>query len=194
MELLAPGCKVVLLGNSGVGKTSLVMQWTTGNYEAQVGPTIGANHQRKTITINREDVDLFLWDTAGQEQFQALAPLYAHSAACAVIVAAVDDADSFRGIATWMDLVNRSCDKPPPMVLFVNKMDKTDRIKFSREEIKDRYKATFSGIFFVAARTGEGVEAAFSHAAECAYEFLVETMQVRKKSLELGDSGKSGCC
>jgi hypothetical protein len=42
------------------------------------------------------------------------------------VIVATDDADSFRGTATWTDLVNRSCDKPPPMVLFVNKIDKAD--------------------------------------------------------------------
>jgi small GTP-binding protein len=190
-----PSCKVVILGNSGVGKTSLVMQWTTGDYEAQIGPTIGANHQRKTITIQGDDVDLFLWDTAGQEQFQALTPLYAHSAAAALIVVAIDDLDSFKGISTWTELLNRSCDKPPPMLLVVNKMDRASKATTSKEDIKERYGPGFQAIFFASASTGEGVDPAFSHAGELAYDFALQSGNVCKKPLVQNppDEPKS-CC
>jgi small GTP-binding protein len=114
------------------------MQWTTGDYQAQIGPTVGANHQRKSVNVQGEDVDLFLWDTAGQEQFQALTPLYAHSAAAALIVVAVDEIDSFKGIQTWTELLNRSCDKVPPIVLLVNKMDREERAVAKKEEVKER--------------------------------------------------------
>jgi small GTP-binding protein len=176
-------CKVVILGNSGVGKTSLVMQWTTGDYEAQIGPTIGANHQRKTITVQSEEVDLFLWDTAGQEQFQALTPLYAHSAATALIVVAIDDIDSFKGIPTWMDLLNRSCDKPPPMLLLVNKMDREERATTTKEDIKERYGSSLQALFFVSASTGEGVDPALRHAGELAYEFTLQTGNVSRRQI-----------
>jgi small GTP-binding protein len=188
-------CKVVILGNSGVGKTSLVMQWTTGDYEAQIGPTIGANHQRKTITVQEEEVDLFLWDTAGQEQFQALTPLYAHSASTALIVVAIDDLDSFKGIPTWTELLNRSCDKPPPMLLLVNKMDRADRAATSKEDIKERYGPGFQAIFFVSASTGEGVDPAFSHAGELAYEFTLQSGNVAKRPLVQSQAAPpKSCC
>jgi small GTP-binding protein len=176
-------CKVVLLWNSGVGKTSLVMQWTTGDYEAQIGATIGANHQRKMISIENEKADLFLWDTASQEQFQALTPLYAHSAATALIVVAVDDVNSFKRVSIWTELLNRSCDKAPPMLLLVNKMDRKDRTVIIKEDVKERYGSAFRAIFFMSAATGEGVDPAFRHAGELAYEFTLQTGNVSRRPL-----------
>jgi small GTP-binding protein len=188
-------CKVVILGNSGVGKTSLVMQWTIGDYEAQVGPTIGANHQRKSVTVQGEEVDLFLWDTAGQEQFQALTPLYAHSAATALIVVAVDDLDSFKGIPTWTDLLTRSCDKTPPIVLLVNKMDRAERAVLTNQDIKDRYASSFQALFFVSASTGEGVDRAFQYAGELAYDFTVQSGNpARRQAVDNQPDQPKPCC
>jgi small GTP-binding protein len=163
--------KAVLLGDSGVGKTSLVTRWTTGAYAQVANPTIGANHQRRLLTVDAQEVDLLLWDTAGQEQFQALTPLYAHSASCALIVVAINDRDSFSGIPTWTGLLAASCARVPPTVLLVNKMDCASRASYSTEEIKDRHGPAFQAVFFVSAVTGEGVDAAFLHAGELAYGF-----------------------
>jgi GTPase SAR1 family protein len=80
-----------------------------------------------------------LWDTTGQEQFQALTPLYAHSAATALIVVAIDDIDSVNGTQIWTDVLNRSCDKPPPMLLLANTMDRGDRAVITKESITGRY-------------------------------------------------------
>jgi small GTP-binding protein len=170
------------------------MQWTTGDYEAQIGPTIGANHQRKTITVQREEADLFLWDTVGQEQFQALTPLYAHSASTALVVVAIDDLDSFKGIPTWTELLNRSCDKVPPMLLLVNKMDRADRASASKEDIKERYASGFRAIFFVSASTGEGVDPAFRHAGELAYGFTLQSSSVSRKQLVPNPPAQSTSC
>jgi small GTP-binding protein len=187
-------CKIVVLGNSGVGKTSLVMQWTTGDFEAQTGPTIGANHQRKSILISGEEVDLFLWDTAGQEQFQALTPLYAHSAATALLVVAIDEIESFKGIPTWTDLLSQSCDKSPPIILVVNKVDHLERAALAKEDIKARYNKTFQAICFVSAVTGEGVDAAFLHAGELAYRFTLESANAARQPVQLAQSGKTSAC
>jgi small GTP-binding protein len=194
MDQRKTSCKIVLLGNSGVGKTSLVTRWTSGTFESQIGLTIGANHQRKTIRILGEPVDLFLWDTAGQEQFQALTPLYAHSAATAIIVVAIDQLDSFKGISTWMDLLSRSCDVQPPIILLVNKIDKTERVAFEREDIRERYGASFAGLFFVSAVTGEGVDTAFCCAGERACEFL-QSVNTAKIQVDLNRANENKeCC
>jgi small GTP-binding protein len=159
------------------------MRWITGNHETPTGPTVGANHQRKALALDAEEVDLYLWDTAGQEQFQALTPLYAHSASAALVVAAIDDLDSFNGLPTWTDILSQSCDKQPPMVLAVNKidLDLTKRPCLQRDEIKHRYETGFAGIFYVSAATGEGVEQVFRHIAECAYSFLMQNKRVTSR-------------
>jgi small GTP-binding protein len=186
-------CKIVLLGNSGVGKTSLVARWTTGQCSAQVTPTVGANHQRKSVVIDNTDVDLFLWDTAGQEQFHALAPLYAHSAAGALIVASILDLESIKGIQTWLDLMNRSCDHTPPILLLVNKMDKSENAVLTTEEIKAEFASLFSAVFFVSAFTGEGVGPAFDTIGELAYKFNSGSTTMSKK-VSISEPKQNACC
>jgi small GTP-binding protein len=189
-----PNCKVVLLGSSGVGKTSLTMRWITGNHQALVGPTIGPNHQRRTVALERAEVDLFVWDTAGQEQFRVLTPLYAHSAAAALVVVALNDLDSFNDIPVWTDLLSNSCDRQPPMVLAVNKIDKPDPPCMSRDAIKEKYDHSFRAIFYVSAVTGEGVDDVFHHLGECAFAFRVANEMITNCHVDIDAPSEKKCC
>ena len=174
-------CKIVLLGNSGVGKTSLVMKWTNGDFHRTIKPTIGANHQRKTVQISaNEEIDLYLWDTAGQEQFQSLTPLYARSASCAIVVAAINDRESFEALEQWLKLLEASCDPVPPVILAVNKMDLMGQACKTQEEIEQEYSAKFCGIFYVSAASGENVDNVFNQAAKSAYEFIKKVLDADK--------------
>jgi small GTP-binding protein len=193
MEGPRPVCKIVLLGNSGVGKTSIVMRWACGTYQNDVPSTIGANHQRKTVTLGDTGVDLYVWDTAGQEQFHALTPLYARSAAAAIIVASIADPASFQSLEHWIELLDSSCEKRPPLILAVNKMD-LDEVGLSRDEIEDQYSAKVSSIFYVSAKTGESIDSIFMAAAEAACEFAFPA-GIRRPANELHPgSGDRSCC
>jgi small GTP-binding protein len=189
-----PDCKVVLLGSSGVGKTSLTMRWITGNHQALVGPTIGPNHQRRTIELRCGEVNLFVWDTAGQEKFRVLTPLYAHSAAAALVVVALNDLDSFNDIPVWTDLLSNSCDKNPPMLLAVNKIDRPDQPCMSRDAIKEKYESSFRAIFYVSAVTGEGVDDVFYYLGECAFDFMIANEMIARPHVEVEAAPEGKCC
>ncbi|KAI5530804.1 retrograde vesicle-mediated transport, Golgi to ER [Trichomonas vaginalis G3] len=190
-----PSCKVVILGNSGVGKTSLINRWTTGTWSSTVKPTIGANHQRKTVQLSETHVDVFVWDTAGQEQFQSLTPLYARSAACAIITASITDAMSFEAIQTWIELLKNACEVMPPLVLAVNKIDLLNQSGVKTEsEIETEYGSLFSAVFFVSAQSGEAVENAFTFAAQKGYEFMVGNQPIKAQPLEPKKEDKKSCC
>jgi small GTP-binding protein len=167
--------KVVLLGNSGVGKTSIVYRWISTGTSPRPDPTVGVNHQRKSATVEDRDVDVYLWDTAGQEQYQALTPLYVHSSSCALIVAAIDDAQSFEAIPKWIDVLQQSCSRPPPLILLVNKMDLASEAVATITDIELTYKTDFHSIFFVSAVTAEGVDAAYNEAVLVAFRFQINT-------------------
>jgi small GTP-binding protein len=193
MEPRRPVCKIVLLGDSGVGKTSIVMRWASGTYQTDVPSTVGANHQRKTVTLANTDVDLYVWDTAGQEQFHALTPLYARSAAAAILVASTVDRASFQSIDHWIDLLDSSCEKRPPLILAVNKTDLPDTV-LTRDEIDEQYSAKVSLIFYVSAKSGEFIDALFMQAADAAYQFTFPA-GTRKNANELTPgSGDRACC
>lgn len=191
--------KIVLLGNSGVGKTSLVNRWITGAHNKSITPTVGANHQKKTVNIDGQPVDLFIWDTAGQEQFQALTPLYTRSASCAIITASIIDRDSFNSLDMWKELLVNSCENVPPMVLVVNKSDLANEDSVSNEEIEEKYIGAFDGIFFSSAFTGEGVDEAFMQAGKQGLNFSKSIEQGRDTPSQVNvDQTKTkkdgGCC
>jgi small GTP-binding protein len=187
--------KVVLLGDSGVGKTSLITRWTTGAFSKGTSPTVGANHQRKRLTIEGREVDLFLWDTAGQEQFQALTPLYARCAAVAILTTSIVETASFTNIDRWIDLLQSAADELPPIVLAVNKIDLRDGAQKSRDEIQREYQKRFAGIFFVSAFTDEEVENMFMFAAIEGYKFTcASTAEVTRSVLTERKDASDECC
>lgn len=189
-----PNLKVVLLGDSGVGKTSLVFKWVTGFFNEKLKPTIGTNHQIKSIEINGTEVDVFLWDTAGQEQFHALAPLYVRQSSAVIIVTAADNPESQRNIQTWVNLVADSCDGNPPMILAVNKIDLVDSINSVCEgTIKDQVKK-FPKVFYVSASTGENVEQLFLEASQQGYEFKQTEAEMQPKNVVTNDESKGCSC
>jgi small GTP-binding protein len=189
--------KAIMLGNSGVGKTSLVIRAMTGEYPLQSDPTVCVNHHRKIVQVGQKEIPIYIWDTAGQEQFQALTPLYCHSATCALIVAAVDDRDSFRAISGWIELVEKACDEMPPLILLVNKIDRQEASVVSPEEIEGTCRKIFHAIFFVSAKTGEDVDFAFDEAAKAAYKFQsgASFTSMRRDPLQPVDrSVTENCC
>ena len=76
----------MLLGDTGVGKSSLVLKFVTGTFKSHSESTIGASFMSKLLTIDETTVKCQIWDTAGQEKYHSLAPMYYRNAACAILV------------------------------------------------------------------------------------------------------------
>jgi small GTP-binding protein len=190
-----PHYKVVVLGNSGCGKTAIITRWISGTFSPSSKPTIGSNHERKRVTLDgKGPVDLYVWDTAGQEQFQSLIPLYARSSCLAIIVTSIDNGASFDAIPTWIDAVASSCEIPPPILLAVNKMDLVEEAIKTIDEIHTEFDDSFQGMFFVSALTGEGIASLFNSAAIEAAGFSAKVTVPKTKPLGPGNEQKEGRC
>lgn len=187
-------CKVVMIGNPGVGKTSLVNQWINDKFIPKYAPTIGANHLRKLIQIDNETIDVSVWDTAGQEQYLSLAPLYTRASACAIAVASIDDMDSFEGLSTWVNLMKESCEEVPPIILAVSKTDLTTPDSPTEEFIETHYGDGFLGIFYTSAKTGENVSLLFTQAAKAAVKFLRSKQLYNTEGINLQTKEKEKAC
>jgi small GTP-binding protein len=122
--------------------------------------------------LDGQGIDLVLWDTAGQEQFQALTPLYARSSAVAIFVASITDPRSFTGLDSWIRLLVSANRDPPPMVLAVNKVDLKDKAPMAIDKIDSQFRPRFAGLFFVSALTNEEVDNLFTFAAQAAVAFI----------------------
>jgi len=132
--------KVIILGDSGVGKTSLMNQYVHKRFSNQYKATIGADFLTKEVMIDDKLVTLQIWDTAGQERFQSLGVAFYRGADSCVLVYDVTDAKSFDNLESWMDefLVHaapRNADTFPFVVLG-NKADMASKRQVSVAKAK----------------------------------------------------------
>ncbi|CAF4051261.1 unnamed protein product [Rotaria magnacalcarata] len=95
--------KVIILGDSGVGKTSLMGQFVSHRFSNQYKATIGADFLTKEVQIDDRLVTMQIWDTAGQERFQSLGVAFYRGADCCVLVYDVTSANSFNSLDSWRD-------------------------------------------------------------------------------------------
>lgn len=165
--------KIVLLGDSGVGKTTCLTRWMTGKFYSNLRQTVGANHQRKVVELKDGSVDMFIWDTAGQEVFRSLTPMYARNSSAVIIVASIDDKASFNHIKEWIQVANNSIDPETPLILAVNKIDLGEENPYKTDQIEKDFRGMFNGIFYVSAMTGENIDSLFLQAANVGYEFFL---------------------
>ena len=118
-----PNLKLVFLGDTSVGKSSIAQRFVNNEFNEFSEPTIGAAFLTKEIEARGRNIRLDIWDTAGQERYRALAPMYYRGADIAVIVYDVSSLDSFEGAKTWIDELR---EKGPPNIsiaLVANKYD-----------------------------------------------------------------------
>lgn len=95
--------KVIILGDTGVGKTSLMNQYVNNRFSTQYKATIGADFLTKDITIDNKMVTIQIWDTAGQERFQSLGVAFYRGADCCVLTYDITNSNSFKSLETWRD-------------------------------------------------------------------------------------------
>nr|AGH70136.1 ras-related protein Rab-7 [Placozoa sp. H4] len=123
--------KVIILGDSGVGKTSLMNQYVNKKFSNQYKATIGADFLTKEVMVDDRLVTMQIWDTAGQERFQSLGVAFYRGADCCVLVFDVTVANSFKSLDGWRDefLIQASPRDSEnfPFVVLGNKVDLENR-------------------------------------------------------------------
>ena len=205
--------KVVLLGESGVGKSSLALRFVTDEFRPYSETTIGASFMSKQITIpsclstssdsgkNNEqapqrNISFKIWDTAGQEKYRSLAPMYYRGSSAAIIVYDISNPSTFAQLSDWVDeLTNNG---PPGLVLAIcgNKSDLEEDRMVGRS-VGEEYAAKIGALFIeTSAKAGKNVEQLFKDVATRIPPptNLNESLE-EDVGLDLGESGpKSSCC
>ena len=128
--------KIVVIGDSSVGKTSLLMRYTEG-VGKDTKPTVGADFRKKEVIVNDIIVTVQIWDTAGQEAYHALGYTFYRGADCCVLVYDITNKQSFDKLETWKKLFvdNVGCDPEKyPFVVMGNKCDKEEDRAISRDQ------------------------------------------------------------
>jgi len=118
--------KVCLLGDTGVGKSSIVCRFVQDHFDHNISPTIGASFMTKTVPCGNELHKFLIWDTAGQERFHSLAPMYYRGSAAAVIVYDITKQDSFHTLKKWVKELKEHGPENIVMAIAGNKCDLSD--------------------------------------------------------------------
>ncbi|XP_067138117.1 ras-related protein Rab-23 [Centruroides vittatus] len=138
-EDIETAIKVVVVGNGAVGKSSMIQRYCKGIFTQEYKKTIGVDFLERQIEVNCEDVRLMLWDTAGQEEFDAITKAYYRGAQACVLVFSTVDRDSFKAVESWKRKVENECGQII-MVLVQNKIDLIDQAVISKEEAEELAK------------------------------------------------------
>ena len=121
------GFKITVIGDGAVGKTSLIKKYTQGSFQKEYISTLGTQLSKYEEEIDGEKVELFLWDIAGQDSFQALRKRFYTGSSGAIIVFshAPEQTKSYANVSKWFDDLKQHCGNIP-IVLFGNKIDLVD--------------------------------------------------------------------
>ncbi|XP_074563031.1 ras-related protein RHN1-like [Curcuma longa] len=158
--------KLVLLGDVGTGKTSIVLRFIKGQYFDCQESTIGAAFFSQVISLNEATVKFDIWDTAGQERYHSLAPMYYRGAAAAIVVYDISSMDSFIRAQKWVQELQRQGNPYLIMALVANKVDLEAKRKVKSEE--GLQYAQEHGLFFIetSAKTAENINELFYEVAK----------------------------
>ena len=153
--------KLIVVGNQNTGKSCILNRFVNETFEENYQATIGLDFQSKNITIHDQDVRLILYDTAGQEKFRSLIPMYIREAQIILFIYDVSDRESFDSIPKWIQDVLDVKNTEPVLVLIGNKIDLEKERKVTYEEGK-RFAEQNNFIFQeVSAKTGNNFDILF---------------------------------
>lgn len=170
--------KVIILGDSGVGKTSLMNQYVNKKFSNQYKATIGADFLTKEVLVDDRLVTMQIWDTAGQERFQSLGTAFYRGADCCVLVFDVMVQKTFETLESWRDefLIQSSPRNPEkfPFVVLGNKIDLDNRVVSNRRAMAWCQNKNNIPYFETSAKQNINIELAFQTIAKKALEEELE--------------------
>ena len=126
--------KIVVVGDSGVGKTCLLLRFVRDQWEGETQPTLGVEFLTKVVETEEHHIQLQLWDTAGQELFRSVTRGYYRGAAGALIVFDLTSRDSFNSVERWYQDLKEVASADVITALIGNKSDLEDKRDVSKEE------------------------------------------------------------
>ena len=157
--------KIVLIGDSNVGKTSIIDQFIESKF-GETKPSIGALHKLKMIKNNsNDDVQLDIWDTAGQEKFKSIVPMYYKGSKGIIIVFDITSQESFEGSKKWVTDVENN-NNSASLILVGNKSDLTETREVSTESASSYAQSKGISYFETSAKLNENILEVFKTIAD----------------------------
>jgi Ras-related protein Rab-14 len=153
--------KLILLGDTSTGKSSLMQRFTEERFKSDIPHTIGVEFGTSVVDVNGESIKVQIWDTAGQERFRSVTRGYYRSSAGCLLVYDVSRRDTFAHVGSWLTDVRANTNPHCVMILLGNKSDLEDQREVSHEEAAKFAEENNLLFLECSAKSGDNVEQAF---------------------------------
>ncbi|OHS97929.1 Ras-related protein Rab2BV [Tritrichomonas foetus] len=187
--------RVVLVGDTQVGKTSILTQFLHKQIPYEQKSTVGAVFHTHETNVNGKTVSMQIWDTAGQEKYQALGPIYYRNSVAAIAVFDMTDKHTMKNLTKWVDNF-RKFSENPYVIIAANKSDLEEFIAVDEEEISTFAKSLGAQYIITSAKTGCGIEEVFDVVSNHIAQIQVERAEVTNIDINNNnnDTKKSRSC
>jgi len=192
--------KLVLIGDSGVGKSCLLLRFADDTYTESHISTIGVDFKIRTIQLDGKTIKLQIWDTAGQERFRTITSSYYRGAHGIIVVYDTTDSDTFEHVKTWLHEIDRYASENVNKLLVGNKSDLTSKRQVETEAAKEFSTSVSIPFLETSAKNATNVEDAFMTMAGEIKKRMASTPGTSEGSKKITVSGKTeavksgGCC
>ena len=201
--------KFIIIGDAAVGKSNLLVRYTSGQFKEEYQLTIGVEFGSNNVIISDNTYRIQIWDTAGQENFRSITRSYYKNTACAIIVYEISNKKSFENISSWIEECKNTAPKSILMVLVGNKCDLEDNREVTEEEGREFAEKNGMLFFETSAKTGKNVEELFKQSVkvidqkikENYYDLENDSCGIKKGNEEINvvletnlEKDKKGCC
>ena len=204
--------KIIIIGDTSVGKSCLTMKATKDYFENYYTPTVGFEFYTFNFKIEEQNVRLQIWDTCGQEEYRSLIQNFYRNASLAIIVYAIDSSQSFEHIEGWLNEIKLKGNPDVKIFLIGNKIDLEDKREVQTENGEKFFKDNKLNFFMeTSAKTGANVKEVFMNAAKILYSehknyksrlsrpdsFIKLNNEIddnQEKTEEVEDQTKKRCC
>ena len=167
--------KIILVGDSGVGKSCISVKASRNYFEDFYSPTVGFEFFTFNVKVENQNIKLQIWDTCGQEVYRSLISSFYHSTSLAIIVYSVDNKESFKSIDKWLNDIKSQSNPDVKIFLIGNKVDLEGKREITKEQGEKFYKDHKLSFFTeTSAKTGFNVQNVFVEAAKILYKLHEE--------------------
>ena len=200
--------KIIIVGNSGVGKSCLLKRAAQAKYTENYQATIGFEFLLMYYDVEGTKIKLQIWDTCGQEMYRSLIQGFYRNTSLTILIYAVNEKKSFEDLDSWIKDIKSSTENGQPIYLVGNKCDLEEEIRQVKEKDGEEYAKQNSLEYFTeaSAKTGHMVDEIFRKAACQLYKECYLKGKSKIKKLKMGEGGdleldkvnkkkkKKGCC
>ena len=200
-------CQLLIIGDTSVGKTSLITRYTNGTFKEEYLATVGLDYYSKEEIINNKTINIKIWDTAGQERFKALTQSYFRNAEGVILAFDVTNTSSYDNLKDWIGSIKKNLEGKNiflPLIIVGNKIDMEESREVEKETAEQFATENNYKYFEASAKTGEGVDDAVRDLVNQVLNNnqIDEQKMEARKSVQLKEEDhnerevkkKKGCC